>query len=411
MKKILVIARHEFVTVVTRKAFLIATLAFPLLIMLVGAIRATGNESGSMPGSAIGVIDQTGVIDLRLFELIVQSRPSAGPGDPSADQRHSVGLYPDLDAALAALKSRSVDVVYLVPSDYGSGGKIRLYARERASRRSFSSDTTMFQDLLRASLLRSRAGPEATNQLFTPMEVEELAVTETGGVVPAREEQGKLNALTAPLSLAMMLAVWIILSSRFMLTATLEENSNRAMEVILSSVRPSDLIWGKVIGLSGVALTQLAVYVAMVGLVRSSLWTFLNLPVGTLFICFGFCVAGYLFFAGLMTAAGATGWGRSATLITLTVWIPLVAWESLSGDPNGALARVLSFVPLTSTMTMTLRLSVATVPPLETVASLAALVLSAFLTVAGGAKIFRTNILMTGQRISLQHMIRSLREA
>lgn len=413
MKRILVIAQHEFLKGIGQKAYFFSVMAFPLMILALGAIRSFDAAQFVLYRSqAIGVIDRAGVIDFSIAEGVQARETPSEQGGPAGPPEWLIMPYEDIDTGLEDLQSGKVEALYVVGSDYRTSGRVETYARdELGPQESKAAGLAVLENLIRASMLKTRVADETVNRVLSPTDLTRLVVTEEGTIISERSQRERLIAWMAPVSLGTLLAVWIMISSRYLVVATQEEGANRVMEVILSSVRPEQLLWGKLIGLSGVSFLHLTAFFVIVGLVRSAFWTFLNLPVRTLAVCLVFCMAGYLFYAGLMTAAGMTGLSRAATFITLSAWIPIMMVGPLSGDPNGTLAQVLSIIPLTSTMTMVLRLGLATVPITDVIISLAVLIVSAYLTVYVGAKAFRVGTLMLGKRVSLVEITRWLRAA
>lgn len=401
MKKIFVIIQREFLMGASQKAYLISTVIFPLLILAIGLLQIFSVERRSpSPHDKIAIVDRAQALDFSLAEN-------------AQDQQYRVVRYEDVNAGLNDLRRGQVAIVYVIPQDYSARGKIETYTLDTARpQETFEGEANFLQTLLRASeLKRSQVPDELLTRMASPLEFTPFSVADDGTVLESRSRRERMIAWAAPLSLAMVLSIWIILSSRLMLTAMMEENENRVVEIVLSSVRAEQLVWGKLIALIGLALLQLMAYLFIVSVVRFTSWTFLDLPLLTLALSFVFCVAGYVFYAGLMTAAGMTGWGRFAGFLTLIVWIPILVWDILASDPNGNLARLLSYIPLTSAVTMFLRLNLTTVPLIDIVGSLLILIVSAYVTVIGGAKIFRTTVLLSGKRFRLNEILRLLREA
>jgi ABC-2 type transport system permease protein len=127
-------------------------------------------------------------------------------------------------------------------------------------------------------------------------------------------------------------------------------------------------------------------------------------------------VLGYLMFAALMTATGMVGRTAQESAQLSTIWILLASapWffiANIGAAPNGPLARVLSFIPLTSPITMMMRISSTEVPPLEIAAAIAVDATAIYLALRGAARIFRAAALMYGKRATLPELMRWLRAA
>jgi ABC-2 type transport system permease protein len=411
MRKTLIIAQREFRMGIQRKAFALSAVIFPLAILGIGAANSFNSATVSSRSShTIGVIDRAGAIDFSLAQKVLALEAPPESDDLTQAPDFRVTRFEEMQAALQDLASRKLDALFVLPSDFPATSTVEIYTRDGASPKEMHGpELAVFHSLLRASVLASVSRPETVDRVLSPVDLSEYAVADDGTVTAARRQSEKLVVLMAPVGLIMLLGFWIMMSSRLMFAAATEESTNRAMEVMLSSVKPDQLLGGKLIGLSALSLLQLAVFFAIVGTVRSTFWTFLNLPAGTLALCLIFCIAGYLFYSGLMITIGMTGWARSAGIMQLSVWVPVIFLDSISGDPNGDLARILSLIPWTSPLTMVVRLGVGAVPVPEVLGSLAVLAAGSYLILRGGTRLFRANTLMLGKRVSVSEIGRALR--
>jgi ABC-2 type transport system permease protein len=195
-----------------------------------------------------------------------------------------------------------------------------------------------------------------------------------------------------------------------------EENKNRVMEIILSSVEAHQLIWGKVLGLVGAGLLQVFFYLALISMATIYLWVGIEITLATLAGYFVYWMLGHLLFAGLLLATGILFGGQREANQFAVLWLfvavfPIYFAETLIYSPNGLLARALSFIPLTSPIAMVFRVTKTSVPIIDVVISLALLMVSIYLVVRGAARILRAGSLMYGKRFTLPEVARWLREA
>ncbi len=130
-----------------------------------------------------------------------------------------------------------------------------------------------------------------------------------------------------------------------------------------------------------------------------------------------FFLAGYFVLGVTMAGIGAaTTSYREGSQISMLVYMPAVMvpfwlFMFIAGNPDGPVARILSFIPFTAPVTMILRMGASEISLVETVSSLAVTVLSGVLLLWGSARVFRAGLLMYGQRMSLGRVLRTLREA
>ena len=181
-----------------------------------------------------------------------------------------------------------------------------------------------------------------------------------------------------------------------------EEKSSRVIEVVLSKVRPRDLLAGKVLGIGGLGLAQLVLFVA-VGLGTFSLADRFPIPPGVWPVTAAIVVAfvlGYLLYASLFSIAGAMAARVEDLQTTSTPFSLLVTGNYLAamarlGDPAGSLAYVLSFVPFSSPMVMPLRIAYGDAAVWEVALAAAALIAMAVVLIRIAERVYRGGVLRT----------------
>ncbi len=216
----------------------------------------------------------------------------------------------------------------------------------------------------------------------------------------------------APLVFVYLLWISIFTIAQLLLTNTIEEKSNRIIEVLLSSISPLQLMTGKIVGIAATGLTTILCWAgfSLIGLKWAP--KLMDLPMDvdlTILIsdpnfALSFLVyflLGFLFYASLMVGLGAAcnsikeAQNLMSPIMALLM-LPLMAMIPVGQDPNGTLARVLSFIPPFTPFVMMNR---AAGPPAtwEYVVTTILLVISVGLAFMAAAKIFRVGILMTGK--------------
>ncbi len=194
------------------------------------------------------------------------------------------------------------------------------------------------------------------------------------------------------------------------------------MEVLLLSLRPRELMLGKVLGLSVVALIQMVVWMggSLVALNRSqSLFAAMagyTLPPGFIVYALLFFALGYLLYASLMGAIGALApnareGGQFTFFVLFPLLIPLWLNVSFTQAPHGALSTALSLFPLTAPTAMMTRMAVGGVPTWQIFASLGGLAVTTYLLVILAARFFRADTLLSNSSIKWQNFIAELRHS
>ena len=192
--------------------------------------------------------------------------------------------------------------------------------------------------------------------------------------------------------------------------AVVEEKENRTMEIMVTSVSPGQMMSGKIIADIAVGVTQMVVWAIFIVLILFfgknyiSFLSGISFPLGTIAMLLAVMVPAFIMIAGLMAAVGATVTEASEGqqilgLFTLPTWLPYMLIGVFIQNPNGPLAIAMSLFPLTSPMTIALRIGFTTIPAWQFIASVIILVLSAIGAVWLAGRAFRLGMLRYGQRL------------
>jgi ABC-2 type transport system permease protein len=395
MRNLFLVIRHEILTTLRKRSFWFMTFVFPLAILVVtfGAQVLGGREMQTAepllptPGMAAelpatGYVDQAGIIT-RL--------PGAVP--PTLFRG-----YPDEGSAAAALAAGEVERYFVITPGYVEHGEVVLVQQEF---RPFSDGG---EGLLNYVLRYNLTGDEALAMLLMAPAagVERHALVEA----PAAESGGFMQFIV-PFATMFIFFFVITMSSGFMLQSVAREKENRTMEVLLVTLQPRQLMLGKILGLSVVALLQMAIWAGGPLLVLGRGQDLLGiagavtLPTGFLLWALLYFLLGYLLYASLMGAIGALApTAREGSQFTFFVLLPLLIPLWLNSvfihSPDGTLAVALSLFPLTAPTSMMTRLVATSVPGWQLGISLLGLALTTYLLVALAARFFRADTLLAG---------------
>jgi ABC-2 type transport system permease protein len=224
----------------------------------------------------------------------------------------------------------------------------------------------------------------------------------------------------APSGFVYLLWLSIFVIIQMLLNNTIEEKSNRIIEVLLSSVTPGELMLGKLMGIAAIGLTMVGVWMAaLFGILSwksggaselaSQLLTVLKgsslVPLFSIYF-----LLGYIMYAAFILSVGSVcNTIKEAQsymgVLTMVMMVPLMTMTFIPKDPNGSLARVLSWIPLYTPFTMMNR-ATADPPLIDLIGTLVLLVLSAMGALWMSGKVFRIGILRTGQPPKLVELLR-----
>lgn len=418
-----IVTRHEFRTAVTRPSYIILTAAVPVLVALAVAGFAiftlvTREDAEAETASSAESSAQTprlGYVDL-----------TDGPALFGAHQDQPGAVFvpmPDRDAGIAALKDEQIDALFVFPPVYAETGTVVRVRIADDGGGVFGPDGPSYSATLRGFVLSNLFADEVPAGLAERLQVPYMLVVEEVRPDGAEDESTGFDvgraAFFAVAGISLLFSVFF--SSGYVLNALVEEKENRVMEVLLSSVKPDALLLGKFLGLGAAGLLQMAAWLGAVGAGVLVLGLIVDVPtdlltmpgVGDIAVAAGYFLFGYALFASLMAAVGAVTTSlREANQISAIVIVPafIPVWLNfiLFTEPEGTVARVLTFIPVTAPVTGFIRLAVGAMGPLETVAALLALAASATGALWLAMRLFRAYLLMYGKRPTLKDMARSV---
>ncbi len=389
MTKWITIAKHEYSYNVRRKEFLFVTFGLPLFMFAIIGLPVLLASTGPQE-SRIGYIDKT-----MLFEPLNFTR------------------YADEEHAKKDLLDGTITHFFVIPQDYRATGKIEIFSAKKEFPGSRDVESQIKSFLL-DNLLKDEK-KDTVERVKNPMSGEYFTLNDKG----EKSEEG-ISGFLVPIAFALFFMLSIFTSSNFLLQGVVEEKENRVMEILLSSVSHRELLTGKIFGLGAVGLTQIIIWQVIGISILSSgpaalLLSSTDISIPILIFASGYFILGYLVFACIMAGVGAVATTaregqQMAGVFTLTGAIPLIISQFIIANPGAALSTALSYFPLTSPITMIMRLSAGEVQFHELLISLLILAASILIIIELSVRIFRASLLMYGKKPEIGMIIRYLRE-
>lgn len=441
-KKILIVAKREFLERVRTRTFVIMTLAVPALMSL-AMLLPMYIAAKSGPSTAVRkvrILDATGIgLGNRIAQgLRADSTVADSVAGPFVVVVPAGGLAAAEDAAAKeVMKPKGEIVGYLVLDDSTVAGKRARYAGRNAST---ISDMDRLRDVVRQSVMVTRLEREGVDQKM----VEELSRNRLQ--IPAEKltEKGRggsgMSGLFAGIIVGVMLLMSIIVNGQMVLRGVLEEKTTRVAEIVISSIKPEALLAGKVIGVGGAGLTQMIAWLFLGGYLQaffapivlkaagggaamaagsgaSAMSTgFAGMGLNVLLISVAYFLVGFVFYSTLYAAVGsmvnseqeAQQAQTPVMLLLMSGWIFV---NPVLINPNSTLAVVLSWLPWASPIIMPIRMGLTTVSTASIAGSLAVAVLGSLGAVWLAARIYRVGMLMYGKKPSLAELAKWIRYA
>ena len=410
MRNVRLVVKHEILTTVSKPSFWLTAFAVPLItfLMMFGSqflkerlVEDAGRPDEAAAQKPLGYVDQAGII-------------AQIPGD-AADL--FLREFPDVTSAAAGLTAGEIDEYYIIPTDVLETGQMELIQGVFSPIGPLGSGNP-FESILTYNMT---GNADVASILADPMPsvAAEPLVTDTESA-DARVSPGA-QQLVSTLTLFVFFLV-ITMSSGFMLRSVSKEKENRVVEVLLLSLRPRDLMLGKMLGLGVVALLQMTVLlggslltlgggVPALGLSAMALSSLL--PPGFLVWAILYFVLGYLTYSAALAALGALApTMREGSQFTFVVLLPLMIpmWlnTSFSEAPRGALVTFLSMFPLTSPVSMMARMMAIPVPLWQVLVSLLLLGATTYGFVLLSARFFRSDTLLSSAPLNIDRLKREL---
>ncbi len=254
---------------------------------------------------------------------------------------------------------------------------------------------------------------------ISPVSVNEMAPSdgdESGGAAEAAETDPFERLV--PGLFAGLILFSVVITGMMIFQSASQEKKDKVAEMVLSSVTPTELMQGKILGYFVLGIVQVSVWLIIALPIvqwRTDIPVFDYLFVPELLILVFIAVAGYLLFASLFVSLGATVEDMNTSsnfqgIVMMLPWVPFILIAPILSDPGGLVAQAGTFFPLTSPGVMLIRLSIMEEWPwLEIIIALVVLLFSIWLLMKLAGKIFKTGILMYGKNATPQEIWKWIR--
>lgn len=447
MSKIGLIISREYIQRVRKRAFILTTLLTPILMLLVVAAPLALSVMSGSSQREIVVVDGSGVVGPRLSDDAKVHFVLSG------DSTYEQAVAADADAQAFGFLVIGDDVVE-------NPSSLRLYTRKSATReieQSITSQVNAIVENVRVNNYNIAALDSIMNSIRADAKVQTFEIS--------AQDQQSTQRTSSVVSMGMsyigglIIYMFVFMYGSMVLQGVVEEKSNRIIEVMVSSVRPMELMMGKIVGISLVALTQVGIWIALLGVLGGGASTFISdssdsvsaisatvagssaapsavmggmdvqgmvqavdpelmaalqplfdpwYVVGIVGCFLLYFSGGYLLYAAMFAAIGSAVDNISDTQqlqmpVTLPLILALIVLMNVMNDPHGSVAFWFSIIPFTSPIIMMGRIPYG-VPLWEIVLSLVLLYVTFVLITWFAAKIYRVGIFMYGKKPSLAEL-------
>lgn len=439
MNKIFLIIKREFSTRVRKRSFFVMALLGPLMLTLVFAVPKYVEEMERNRVINIGVIDD--------------SKMMAKSLENSAKVKFHNLPNMTIDDARVAFPEMGVDGVLFIPENMLGSYSVRIYSDQHISYGvKVNVKQQLEEDISGLILVKNKLPVEALLASRKTVNVVDVKWEKTEEYVDAYRTEKIMIAVMC----SMIVFIFIFLYSSLVMNGVIEEKTNRIVEVIVSSVKPVQLMFGKVFGVGLVGLLQFLLW-CIVTLVFVNIAQHLffsdtlavaqndhaqmlnsatggqmqsvdadnieyavdvlrslkQMPWGIIITAFIFYfLVGYFLYAALFAGMGSlisndTETGQFRILVTLPLAMSLMLVQYVVADPHGTLSVWLSMIPFTSPIVMMARIPF-NVPLIQLLISMLSLLVTFWAVAVGSGRVYKTAILLYGKKIGFKEIFKWL---
>jgi len=412
--KLGVILAYEFKKMTMNKAFVIVTLLGPLLMAAVSILPSL---------IAMKTMDRShDKLRIGVFAPDARSRANAELSLlPAFVKRGWTATLSSDEAALrASTLGKALDGYVALPATFpleDPAQGVRWYAKGSTD----VSVSSLVSDAVSSVMVSARLALANVDEVYArslvrpvPVTTFKLSATDSGA---DRTDAGDfIGMMATALAFCLMIYMTVLLYGQQIGRSVVAEKSSKIVDVLLSSVRTEDLLFGKLLGIGLAGLVQYAVWISFgsvalgvfgqSGLAAASAIPD-NLGPDKVALLVLFFLGGYLLYSSVYAACGAASeddqhMAQLAMPLLIVLMIPMLMLQVFIQRPDSLLTVALSYVPFTAPMVMLIRALVSPVPLYEIALSLSLLALTVALTIRIAAKVFRVGIVMTGRNFTFR---------
>ncbi len=417
--KLVKVAKREYLDRVRKKSFLIGTVLGPVLMgawILVPGLLMQHAPEGRM---VMAVVDLTQSLYAG-FEVSLDDTLSDGAKmfvlrNASATEERIDDVKKGLSAEVAA---GAIEGYIVFPPDMVEKGTATYFGKKVSNIKALER----LENALNETVVAKRLAVQGleygkVTEMLKRVNIETVQVLK-GGEKASGFEQTFLTSFVFIMILYMTILLWGMAVQR----SIIEEKNNRVIEVLLSSLKPFDLMAGKILGVGAVGLTQYAIWgifalgISSYALSSGQFAQFVSFEPVTIAFFVLFFVLGFLFYSTLFAGIGAIcNTDQEAqqlqTPLTMCLAVTFLIPIAVMQNPDGTFATVFSMIPFFAPILMFMRINVLMPPAWQIALSVAILLGSIYVAGIISAKIFRVGILMYGKRPDLREVFKWIRRA
>jgi ABC-2 type transport system permease protein len=418
MHKVWAVIRREFVERVRTKWFWVSAILGPVLFAGIIVYQIKQSVGGAVRDIAVVDSSSTG-LGKRVVAALDTSgsfRASLAPAGPGV-----------IDSLSKLVDAKQLNGFLIVTDDLIETGRAEYRASNLGMQTIEALQRTLGRMVEKTRLEQKGVNPAVVDwaQIHISLAQKKIA---NGKAVSDNATQSFFTAYL----MAILLFMAILLYGVNVMSSVLEEKTTRIIEVLVSSIRPFQLMLGKILGAGAVSFFQFVIWgvsarvllslrgpiARALGANPSDIQTISlpHIPAATLAVFIAFFLGGFLLYSAMFAAVGAMSSNEQEARqaqqpVTYLLMISYLSILGLTNDPSSTFARTLSLVPFTTPIATPVRWTAGSMPIWELVMSLVMLAIAIVVVTWIAARIYRVGILMTGKRPNLKELMRWVRTA
>ena len=393
-----IVFSEELRRYIRRRSWLIITGLVPAILLIVVPIIRSLADDDDEP-KPIGYVDLSGELSEADFQNLTR--------------------FDTREGGIDAIVAGDIDDLFFVPADFFESGDVE-WLSQRSGIFAGEGNRDRFTSFLTVSLIAERLDPSLLDRVIAGADYIRVHVGGDGSISPGDDDE--FSQFVVPFIFTFLLMMSIFMGAGTLLQSVSEEKENRMVDVLLTSVSPVALMAGKILALGTTSLVQMIVWIASIAIIGPQIIDQIpnaaELEIAPLTLAYVslFFIAGYFLFSVILAGIGsattsAKEAGPISTIVILPAVVPVYLSSVILSEPEGGLARVLSFIPITAPTTMMQRIGSVDVSNAEILASLAVTALAGVVMLFVSARIFRAGLLLYGQRMTLGAVWRAVKQA
>ena len=431
MSKIGIVIEREYMERVKKKSFIITTILMPLLMLVLMALPAIIMNYVDSSATTVSVIDNSNVIL------------------PQLKNTESLTFRPATDATVdSALTRDGIDAVLVIPENILTGNRsgLKYYANGPSSVGTETGIVDQINSIIETERLKGYNIANLDDILESVKS--NVSLTTVRADKDSEESNSSMFSYGVGIGMTFVLYMFLLIYGQMVMTSIIEEKGNRVLEVVVSSVKPAQLMMGKIVGVALVAVTQMVIWGILLALMSAYLLPALMpadamadvaavqsgnfdsisdqssieiiqavgmlgnvshilslIALMTVFLVFGFLLYSSIFAAVGSSVDNIQDASQLTSFAVFPIIFGLIFAMVAATDPMGSVAFWMSMFPLTSPMVMVARIPFG-IPAWEIALSLVLLAIGFIAMVWLAGKIYRVGIFMYGKKPSIKELIR-----